>query len=137
MYVYQQTHVKPALFTVGFFWPNGTWERESDYVTREEAAERVRHLNGGNQSAKINKELLPPFSVLLNIDIYEDEVFQWLRKIMEAVGGDLKELDRRRRKVKTALDKVEMLEAEFELRRFFDLQFYYPSKNGIDPQEEE
>lgn len=44
MYVYRQT--KPAIYTVGIWNPNGTWEAESDYTTRDEAAARVSFLNG-------------------------------------------------------------------------------------------
>ena len=133
MYVYLQT--ERTLFTVGFFWPNGRWEAQSDHPTEAEAVECVKQLNGARQPAKIDKELLPPFPVLLNIDLNEDEVFQWLRKIMEAVGGDLDELDRRRRKISTARDQSELLEAEFKLRRFFDLQFFR-LRNGICTEEE-
>lgn len=38
---------EPSLFTVGFYKPNGEWESESDHVTREQAANRVHYLNGG------------------------------------------------------------------------------------------
>lgn len=45
MYVYIES--EPQLFTVGFYGPDGKWNPESDHGTREEAAERVRFLNGG------------------------------------------------------------------------------------------
>ena len=45
MYVYIKSEER--CFTVGFYRPNGVWEPESDYGTREEAAERVHYLNGG------------------------------------------------------------------------------------------
>jgi len=35
------------LYTVGFYRPDGKWEPESDYNTREAAAMRCRFLNGG------------------------------------------------------------------------------------------
>ncbi len=35
------------LYTVGFYTPDGKWEPESDYNTRDEAARRVHYLNGG------------------------------------------------------------------------------------------
>lgn len=35
------------LFTVGFYDPAGKFQPESDYGTREKAAERVAYLNGG------------------------------------------------------------------------------------------
>lgn len=44
MYVYIRT--EPGVWTVGFYKPNGTWEAESDYDNREDAAKRVAYLNG-------------------------------------------------------------------------------------------
>lgn len=59
MYSYVQSETKGIdgaeadLFTVGimhdhagYFGKNGRWEPESDHPTREEAAARVRYLNG-------------------------------------------------------------------------------------------
>ena len=46
-YVYLRT--EPNLYTVGFYAPDGTWEPESDYNSREEAAARVAWLNGENK----------------------------------------------------------------------------------------
>jgi hypothetical protein len=45
MYVYIQS--EPGLYTVGFYRPDGKWEPESDHESAEEAARRVRYLNGG------------------------------------------------------------------------------------------
>lgn len=45
MYAYIRS--EPQLWTVGFYTPDGEWVPESDYATAEEAAERVRWLNGG------------------------------------------------------------------------------------------
>jgi hypothetical protein len=39
---------EPTLWTVGFYKPDGTWEPESDHGSAEEAAARVRWLNGGS-----------------------------------------------------------------------------------------
>jgi hypothetical protein len=36
-----------ALYTVGFYDPNGIWQPESDHSSVEEAAARVNYLNGG------------------------------------------------------------------------------------------
>ena len=44
-WVYKRT--EPELFTVGFYGPNGYWETDSDHGSRDEAAARVRFLNGG------------------------------------------------------------------------------------------
>lgn len=40
-------YMEHDLFTVGFYEPNGKWQPESDYATREEAAQRCHFLNGG------------------------------------------------------------------------------------------
>lgn len=45
MYVYIQS--EPALWTVGFYKPDGTWNPESDHNTPIDAATRVSFLNGG------------------------------------------------------------------------------------------
>ncbi len=37
------------LYTVGFYSPDGKWEPESDFSTRDEAAARVAYLNGGGK----------------------------------------------------------------------------------------
>lgn len=57
-WVYIQSEVSPDLFTVGFYKPDGTWEPDSDHRDREEAAKRVRYLNGGNEmSDEIRKSM--------------------------------------------------------------------------------
>lgn len=45
-YVYIQS--EPNLYTVGFYSPDGKWHPDSDFASKEEAADRVRYLNGGN-----------------------------------------------------------------------------------------
>lgn len=45
MYVYIRS--EPRLFTVGFYDPSGKWHPDSDHVESEDAAKRVRYLNGG------------------------------------------------------------------------------------------
>lgn len=45
MYVYIKSEA--LLWTVGFYRPDGKFEPESDHDTPEDAAERVRWLNGG------------------------------------------------------------------------------------------
>ena len=47
MYVYIKT--EPQLYTVGFYDPQGEWQPEGDYSTKEEAADRVAYLNGGEK----------------------------------------------------------------------------------------
>lgn len=46
MYVYGYNHTD-CLWVVGFFAPDGKWNPESEWVTKEEAASRVHWLNGG------------------------------------------------------------------------------------------
>ena len=45
MYVYIKT--EPQLWTVGFYKPSGEFVPESDHSSPNEAADRVRFLNGG------------------------------------------------------------------------------------------
>jgi len=49
MYVYEE--FEKGLFTVGYYQPNDDWCPEGDYATQEEAARRVRFLNGGGYHA--------------------------------------------------------------------------------------
>ena len=44
-YVYIRS--EPGLWTVGFYRPDSKWEPESDHGSQDEAAARVRWLNGG------------------------------------------------------------------------------------------
>lgn len=46
MYIYIKS--EPSLWTVGFYDPDGKFISESDWDTKEEAAERVHYLNGGS-----------------------------------------------------------------------------------------
>lgn len=49
-WVYKRTEFSPyALWTVGYYEPDGTWQPESDHDTPESAAERVHYLNGDAQ----------------------------------------------------------------------------------------
>ncbi len=50
-YVYKQT--EPGLWTVGFYKPDGEWEPESDHSSKENAAERVHWLNGGQPEQSV------------------------------------------------------------------------------------
>lgn len=52
MFVYLQT--EPNLFTVGFYDNKKKWQPETDYPTREEAADRAAYLNGD-----VTKKSLP------------------------------------------------------------------------------
>jgi hypothetical protein len=47
MYIYIQS--EPYLWTVGFYDPRGTFQPESDWGSREDAAKRVHYLNGGRE----------------------------------------------------------------------------------------
>jgi len=52
MYVYIRT--ESSLWTVGFYDPQGKFQPESDWDTKEAAAERVHFLNGGKEEPAIN-----------------------------------------------------------------------------------
>jgi len=43
------------LWTTGFYDPEGKWHPESDHSTEEEATERARYLNGGNDSSEVER----------------------------------------------------------------------------------
>jgi len=60
-YVYIES--EPGLWTVGFYNPSGGWEPESDHTSKNDAAERVAWLNGGQHryySAKLKKFVTIP-----------------------------------------------------------------------------
>ena len=48
MFVYVKS--EPTVWTVGHYRPDGEWEPESDQASADDAAKRVRWLNGGNDS---------------------------------------------------------------------------------------
>jgi hypothetical protein len=48
MWVYVKSKGE-ALWTVGFYSPNGEWHPDSDWESSEEASERVHYLNGGSK----------------------------------------------------------------------------------------
>jgi len=51
-YLYIQTERgEHPLWTVGHYSPEGRFEPESDWSSREEAARRVHYMNGGDDSA--------------------------------------------------------------------------------------
>lgn len=54
-YVYLRA--ERQLWTVGYYEPNGTWNPESDHGTVNEAAERVRYLNGGEVHQLTQKDM--------------------------------------------------------------------------------
>lgn len=58
MYVYKQTEANEwgNLYTVGFYSPDGEWHGDSDHEDREEAAKRVRFLNGGEMVEYLNDD---------------------------------------------------------------------------------
>ncbi len=48
MYVYIKS--EPQLYTVGFYDPQGKFQPESDWSSREDAANRVAWLNGSKSN---------------------------------------------------------------------------------------
>lgn len=67
MYVYIRS--EPNLYTVGFYSPDGKWNPDSDFGTRDEARQRVNYLNGGNDLAKLKTEL-DNFKSLVNLNLH-------------------------------------------------------------------
>ena len=55
MYVYIKS--EPNLYTVGFYKPDGTWEPESDYENREDAANRVHWLNSTKPRSRLSERV--------------------------------------------------------------------------------
>lgn len=51
MWVYLES--EPGLWVVGFYTPTGYWQPESDHSSKDEAAERVHWLNGGEPTQNI------------------------------------------------------------------------------------
>lgn len=54
MYVYIQS--EPRLWTAGFYDPSGKWQPESDHSSKEEAADRINYLNGGEKVFKVRRK---------------------------------------------------------------------------------
>lgn len=50
-WIYLKSESTPAIWTVGFYDPQGEWQPESDHDTAHDAAERVHYLNGGSKCA--------------------------------------------------------------------------------------
>jgi len=83
-----------SLWTVGFYRPDGVFEPESDFASSEEAARRVRYLNGGSidEERKIRisidslkKDLSPRSGLSLETFLhYSKEILQESQKILEA-----------------------------------------------------
>jgi hypothetical protein len=48
MYMYKLTVTDPETWSVGFYTPTGAFYPDSDHTKREDAAQRVNYLNGGN-----------------------------------------------------------------------------------------
>ena len=65
MYVYIQS--ESGLWTVGFYSPDGKWNPESDHSSKEEAANRIHWLNGGEIEPVViqQKDSVPVFIPVL------------------------------------------------------------------------
>jgi len=44
---------EPGLYTVGFYSPDGEWHPDTDWPSRNEAANRVSFLNGRSESPAV------------------------------------------------------------------------------------
>ena len=62
MYVYVNS--ERNLYTVGFYDPQGRWQPDSDYNSRQEAGDRVAYLNG-SKTIVIENKPSPALSDLL------------------------------------------------------------------------
>lgn len=63
-WVYHQFH--QGLYTTGFYDPNGEFQRDRDYDTREDAALRVSFLNGGVYDSEVAMHLQHIADVIAN-----------------------------------------------------------------------
>lgn len=54
-WVYKRAQAQPALYTVGYYDPEGDWEAESDHLNADLAADRVSFLNGNKAAGKADK----------------------------------------------------------------------------------
>ena len=52
---YYDGKYSPGLWTVGFYYSDGTWEPESDHNSPQEAADRVRWLNSDKFEIEVDK----------------------------------------------------------------------------------
>lgn len=81
-YVYIRS--ESQLWTVGFYQPNGRFESESDHGSPEEAAERVRFLNGGNPGIQFDARKIEPARILEILLSYQakmnEELIDWIKK---------------------------------------------------------
>jgi hypothetical protein len=69
MYVYMPS--EPGLYTVGFYIPGtNDWMSESDWPSKEEAANRVHWLNGGD----LNHRDIPPRHKRFVVENLDDDV---------------------------------------------------------------
>ena len=49
VYIHSEHSATHDLYTVGFYDPNGEWQPESDWPTKDDAVKRVHYLNGGKE----------------------------------------------------------------------------------------
>lgn len=74
MYVYFKS--EESLWTVGFN-ENGKWTSESDHDSKQEAAERVRYLNGGNITSPYYNSILEALGLILQWGKTKDGKFTY------------------------------------------------------------
>lgn len=59
-WIYKQTEA--TLWTVGQYGPDGKFDPESDHGSPDEAAARVRYLNGGSSPESASRDAIDDFS---------------------------------------------------------------------------
>ena len=82
MWVYRALHTMEMSFAVGFYDPKGEWHEDGRFATKEQAAARVRWLNGGDSQVSHHIYDEPPL------------VPNTSRPIWELVVEDMKERDK-------------------------------------------
>lgn len=93
MYVYIKS--EPGLFTVGHYDPLGAWHTESDHDSREQAAERIHWLNGGDNQmvAVASSKAVDAFQSWLAADKWNnteyDTLFGAMKELAKSLGHPL------------------------------------------------
>lgn len=88
MYVYIKS--ESQLYIVGFYNPEGYWQPESDWDSKNEAAKRVSYLNGNPQMHTLQLDLLEEtMAAMISFGkeqlLINDAVVDLLREITEKI----------------------------------------------------
>lgn len=88
-YTYRKT--EHVLWTVGDYTPSGEWVPESDHDSPEEAAARVRWLNGGGVESQIVAQLLEACKLIVAAEkaVTEEGNYQLLVEATEVARATI------------------------------------------------